>query len=209
VAHHVAKKLAGKLRELDSRSQIAAVRERRATIEAITEAYKRARRQHAERARNAQHEGREVRLHLPGVYGRILQVVFDHLVEGAAAGAGREMTVEDAPVLAEAYRLAEGAVFGAVRAARAQAGGDKTRHRILRRAAVAMAPLVAVAIGYCAMRPSSLDLDVVEAIGKEQPAIAIAVLALSELGHSGESIARELHLDPATVRRVRNSGRLS
>lgn len=206
VALRVATKLATRLRELDDRSQIIAVREWRATVDALTTAIKRARRLRAERARTAKNEGRETRLDLPGVSGRILDLVWDYIVEGAAAGAEREITADDAPVLGEAYRLTERAVFDTVRAARDQARGDGVRHRALRRSAVAYAPYVAAAIGYGAMRPL-LRIDVVEHVGKEMPALEIAVLALAELGHNNAAIARGLEVDSAIVRRYQRDAR--
>lgn len=199
--HYLALRLADRWRALDPERQMAAAIEWRAALDEITAAIKLARRSHSERARTAKNDGREIRLYLPGLSGRLFDLVWDYIVEGAAAGAGREITADDAPVLADAYRLTERAVFDSVRAARVRAGGNETHRRQLRRVAIASAPYVAAAIGYSAMRQSSLQIDLIWFVGKETPALEIAVLALSELGHSNAAIARGLEIDSGAVRR--------
>lgn len=194
--------LAAELRELARHEQIAAAREWRATVDALTKAMARARRPQKNRARVARNEGWTPRLQLPGVSGAIFALVWDFIIEGAAAGAARPLTPEDAPVLAEAYRATETSLFQSVRDAREQAGHDEARYRLLRRVALEKAPLLAVAIGYGAMRPSARKVCVVEAVGKEKPAVKIAVLALSQLGHTNAAIARGLDYDGGDVRDV-------
>jgi hypothetical protein len=135
------------------------------------------------------------------VSGRIFDLVWDYIIEGGAAGAGREVIADDASVLADAYRLTERAVFDSVRAARVRAGANKTLRQQLQVTAIASAPYAAAAFGYAAMRHSSLQIDLVWFVGKETPALEIAVLALAELGHSNRAIARGLEVDSAAVRR--------
>ena len=194
----IAHKLASKVRELEPAGQLLAVSEWRVVVDEIAGALKAARRARAQRERAARREGRTRRPEIPGITSAIFDAMGDYIIEGAIAGARREVTADDAPAIAEAHKRLEAAMVSVVRAT--------LRGTTERRLALAAMPLHAVAVGYWQLRGSFGDavgdsLDVLDAVRNTKPAVKVAMLALAELGHSNAAIARALEVDSGFVRR--------